>query len=200
VKQGRGNFIWKEAWLQTVSKQGRNNHTICCCCSVTQSCATLCYPMDDSLPVLPVPHHLPEFAQVHVHCISDTGISNILCAKKLKLAKYFSFWNLSSTWFYFRRNLVFLLIAVGLSAEISCCFAQFIVGTCGFRNLQIETGVWLSYRCNSVISCGIVKWLSSPTFLLYFILWMILKFFKLVQLLAVCLVFHLNLLTIYCFL
>ena len=127
-------------------------------------------------------------------------ISNILCAKKLKLAKYFSFWNLSSTWFYFRRNLVFLLIAVGLSAEISCCFAQFIVGTCGFSNLKIETGVWLSYRCNSVISCGIVKWLSSPTFLLYFILWMILKFFKLVQLLAVCLVFHLNLLTIYCFL
>ena len=29
-------------------------------------------PMDCSMPGLPVPHHLPEFAQVHVHCISDT--------------------------------------------------------------------------------------------------------------------------------
>ena len=43
----------------------------CCCCSVTQSCPTLCNPMDYSTPGLPVPHHLLKFAQVHVHCISD---------------------------------------------------------------------------------------------------------------------------------
>ena len=30
-----------------------------------------CDPMDCSTPGLSVPHHLPEFAQVHVHCISD---------------------------------------------------------------------------------------------------------------------------------
>ena len=41
------------------------------CCSVAQSCPTLCDPMDCSTPGLPVPHHLPKFAQVHVHCISD---------------------------------------------------------------------------------------------------------------------------------
>ena len=34
-------------------------------------CPTLCDPMGCSTSVLPVPHHLPEFAQVHVHCISD---------------------------------------------------------------------------------------------------------------------------------
>ena len=28
--------------------------------------------MDGSMPGFSVPHHLPEFAQVHVHCISDT--------------------------------------------------------------------------------------------------------------------------------
>ena len=28
--------------------------------------------MDFSIPGLPPPHHLPEFAQVHVHCIGDT--------------------------------------------------------------------------------------------------------------------------------
>ena len=41
------------------------------CCSVNQSCPTLCNPMDYSMPGLPVPHHLPKFAQVHVHCIGD---------------------------------------------------------------------------------------------------------------------------------
>ena len=42
-----------------------------CYCSVTQSCPSLRSPMDCSMPGLPILHHLPEFAQVHVHCISD---------------------------------------------------------------------------------------------------------------------------------
>ena len=42
-----------------------------CCCSVSQSCLTLYDPLDCSTPGLPVPHHLLEFAQVQVHCISD---------------------------------------------------------------------------------------------------------------------------------
>ena len=33
------------------------------CCSVAQSCSTLCDPMDCSAPGLPVPHHLLEFPQ-----------------------------------------------------------------------------------------------------------------------------------------
>ena len=41
------------------------------CCSVTQSCMTLCRPINCSMPGLPVPHHLLKFAQVQVHCISD---------------------------------------------------------------------------------------------------------------------------------
>ena len=39
----------------------------CCCCSVAQSCPTLCYCMDCSTPGFPVLHHLPEYAQTHVH-------------------------------------------------------------------------------------------------------------------------------------
>ena len=35
--------------------------------SVTQSCPTLCDPMNCSTPGLPVHHQLPEFAQTHVH-------------------------------------------------------------------------------------------------------------------------------------
>ena len=39
--------------------------------SVTQSCPTLCDPMNPSTPGLPVHHQLPEFIQTHVHRVSD---------------------------------------------------------------------------------------------------------------------------------
>ena len=39
--------------------------------SVTQSCLTLCDPMNRSMPGLPVYHQLPEFTQTHVHRVSD---------------------------------------------------------------------------------------------------------------------------------
>jgi len=41
------------------------------CCSVTQLCPTLCDPMDCSTLGFPVLHHLPEFAQTHVHWVVD---------------------------------------------------------------------------------------------------------------------------------
>ena len=39
--------------------------------SVSQSCPTLCNPMDCSTPGLPVHHQLPEFTQTHVHRVGD---------------------------------------------------------------------------------------------------------------------------------
>ena len=39
--------------------------------SVTQSCPTLCDPMNRSTPGLPVHHQLSEFTQTHVHRVSD---------------------------------------------------------------------------------------------------------------------------------
>ena len=38
---------------------------------LSQSCLTLCDPMDCSTSGLPVHHQLPEFTQIHVHQISD---------------------------------------------------------------------------------------------------------------------------------
>ena len=35
--------------------------------SFSQSCLTLCDPMNHSMPGLPVYHHLPECTQTHVH-------------------------------------------------------------------------------------------------------------------------------------
>ena len=42
-----------------------------CCCSRTQSCPTLCKPMNHSTPGLPVHHQLPEFTQTYVHRVGD---------------------------------------------------------------------------------------------------------------------------------
>ena len=39
--------------------------------SVTQSCPTLCEPVNHSMPGLPVHHQLPESTQTHVHRVSD---------------------------------------------------------------------------------------------------------------------------------
>ena len=38
---------------------------------VTQSCPTLCNPMNHSTPGLPVHHQFPEFTQTHIHRVSD---------------------------------------------------------------------------------------------------------------------------------
>ena len=39
--------------------------------SVTQSCLTLCNPIDCSTPGFPVHHQLSEFTQTHVHRVAD---------------------------------------------------------------------------------------------------------------------------------
>ena len=39
--------------------------------SVTQSCLTLCDPVNRSMPGFRVHHQLPEFTQTHVHRVSD---------------------------------------------------------------------------------------------------------------------------------
>ena len=41
------------------------------CCSVAKLCPTLCDPMICSTPGFSVLHYLPEFAQTHVHWVSD---------------------------------------------------------------------------------------------------------------------------------
>ena len=58
-------FTLQRTWGSGVERNGD------CCCSATQSHLTLCNPMDCSMPGFPVLHHLPEFAQTHVHRIGD---------------------------------------------------------------------------------------------------------------------------------
>ena len=63
------SLYWSYLWVNAEDCPTR----ICLthCCSVTQSCPTLCSPMDCSTPGFPVLHYLQEFAQIHVHLVDD---------------------------------------------------------------------------------------------------------------------------------
>ena len=55
----------------TTVPPGKPYHDIVQFSSVTQSCLTLCDPMDCSTPGLPVHHQLPQFTQTPVHQVGD---------------------------------------------------------------------------------------------------------------------------------
>ena len=69
---GRHFTIWatREARLTRVSHQKLTFSSVQFS-SATQSCPTLCDPMNRSTPGLPVHHQLLEFTQTHVHRVSD---------------------------------------------------------------------------------------------------------------------------------
>ena len=59
-------------WVSCISNRILYHWATCrCCCLIDKWCLTLCDPMNCSTPGLPVLHHLPEFAQTHVHWVGD---------------------------------------------------------------------------------------------------------------------------------
>ena len=72
---------------QTLIKSFPILHYLKCYCSV-KPCPTLCNPMDCSTPGFPVPHHLPECAQTHVHCVGDAIQPSRLCHPLLPLSVF----------------------------------------------------------------------------------------------------------------
>ena len=65
------HFACSSATYSTKKHNINNNAIRVQFSSVTQSCQTLCNPMNCSMPGLPVHHHLPEFTQTHVHWVGD---------------------------------------------------------------------------------------------------------------------------------
>ena len=61
---------WHSSGKQLLWVYHRNTCMLCCC-SVTQSCLTLCNPMDCSMPVFPVLQCLQELAQTQVYRVGD---------------------------------------------------------------------------------------------------------------------------------
>ena len=49
--------------------------------SVTQSCPTICDPVDRCMPGFPVHHQLPELTQTHVHRVGDDICSQLVAAE-----------------------------------------------------------------------------------------------------------------------
>ena len=75
--------LWKETtpefFLLICKGIDQKLHSLYQFSSVTQSCPTLCDPMDCSTPGLPVHHQLPELTQTHVHRVSEAIHHLILC-------------------------------------------------------------------------------------------------------------------------
>ena len=87
-------YVFEEVLIILSATKGPNRRVkkdlisevmLSCCYSVAQSHPTLCNPMDCNSPGFPVLHHLPEFAQTHVYCVSDA----ILCCPLLLLPSIF---------------------------------------------------------------------------------------------------------------
>ena len=81
--------------------------------SVTQSCPTLCDPMDCSSPGLPVHHQLLEFTQTHVHWVGDAiQLSHPLSSPFLpafNLSQHQGFYQWVSSWHQVAKVLEFQL-------------------------------------------------------------------------------------------
>ena len=69
------NSFVKEIWLICSTKftfEIKNGNVYYhFCCSVANLCLTLCYPINCSMLGFPILHFLLEFAQTHVHWVSD---------------------------------------------------------------------------------------------------------------------------------
>ena len=66
------NFIigWTSFFMQRQKKTQKTrlkDHILCCCCSATKSCLTLCDPMDYSTLGSSDLCYLQDFAQIHIH-------------------------------------------------------------------------------------------------------------------------------------
>ena len=65
------NGTLKGMRLILIEKVGRKRRQFSSVSSVTQSCPTLCDPMNCSMPGLPVHHQLPGFTHTHIHRVRD---------------------------------------------------------------------------------------------------------------------------------
>ena len=64
------NYVLAMVQLSTLWLRGDLNLPICCC-SVTKLCPVLCNPVSYRMPAFLVFQYLPEFAQTHVHWVSE---------------------------------------------------------------------------------------------------------------------------------
>ena len=104
--------------------------------SVTQSCLTLCYPMDCSTPGFPIHHQLPELTQTHVHQVSDAVQPSHPLLSPSPLLQYFPAWGSFPGSQFFASGGQ----SIGVSALASVLLVniqdRFLLGLTGLISLQ----------------------------------------------------------------
>ena len=117
-----------------------------CCCSVTQSCSTLCNPMDCSMLGFPVLHYLLEFVQTHVHWVDD-AIQPSLRLLPLSLA-----FNLSQHQGLFQWvSFLYQVAKTSASASVLPMHIQswFLLGLTGLISL-LPKGLWRVFSSTTI--------------------------------------------------
>ena len=113
-----------------------------CCCPVSKLCPTLCDPMDCSTPGSSVFQYLPEFAQIHVHWLSD---AIILCLHFFCLQSFPALGSFLMSWLF-----TSCCKSIGVSASASVLSMNipgwFILGLTGWISLLSK---WLSWVFSS---------------------------------------------------
>ena len=136
--------------LVTSWKWVREVHFLKAFSSVAQLCLTLCNPMNCSMPGFSVHHYLPEFAQTHVHWVSDTIQPSHPLLPTSPLAPDFS------------QHQVFFSVS-----QLFASLGQIIGASASASVLPMNIQDWLPLGLTGLISLltkGLSRVLSSTTF------------------------------------
>ena len=139
--------------------------------SVTQSCPTLCDPMDCGMLGLTVHHQLPDFTQTHVHWVSDAiqpsssagkesacnagdlgSIPGLGRSPVKRKATHFSIWPaISPTWF---KSLVLILL-------MKCLSSVTVVSSQKVSSVYV-----LSTPSVKLCECAMIEWIITLNLLI----------------------------------
>ena len=69
----RYRYVYRYLYIEKIYIIYTYTHTYMCrlCCSIAESCPTLCDPMDCNMSGSSILHCLLEFAQIHAHWVGD---------------------------------------------------------------------------------------------------------------------------------
>ena len=129
--------------------------------SVTQSCPTLCHPMNCSMLGLPVHHQLPESTQTHVHWVGDAIqpshplLSSSLPALNLSQHQGLFKWVIRRGF----RLLLYLQRGGSVLVECPCCPRDSRV----FTNTTVQKHQFFSVQHSLCSNSHIHTWLLEKT-------------------------------------
>ena len=101
------------------------------CCSVAQSCPTLCDPMDCSTPGFPVLHQLQELAQTPVRRVSDAIQLSPILSSVVPFSSYLQSFPASGS---FLMSQLFALGGQSIGPSASASFTNEYSGLISFRS------------------------------------------------------------------